>query len=206
MKPTRIPLFPLDLVLFPGMPLPLHIFEPRYKQMIGVCLAEKVEFGTILASKKGIATVGCTAEIVEKLKEYPDGRMDILTEGRRVFALIELLSEKPYHEGIVEYPPEDSAPRDAAKEAQLTQLFDQCHAAMFGRSWTSTRRASEVPLVYQVAARLPLPLEEKQALLEMRSQNERQNLLIQRMTDLLPHLAQQQQVRRSAQGNGHPPN
>ena len=203
MKPTRIPLFPLDLVLFPGMPLPLHIFEPRYKQMIAVCLAEKIEFGMILASEKGITTVGCTAEIVQTLKEYQDGRIDILTEGRTVFTLIELLSEKPYHEGIVEYLPEDATPQDATKEASLTQLFDQCHAAMFGRSWPGAQRQSEIPLAYKMAARLPLTLEQKQALLEMRAGSDRRDFLLLRMTELLPRLARRQQARRNAGGNGH---
>jgi Lon protease-like protein len=203
MKPTRIPIFPLDVVLFPGMSLPLHIFEPRYKQMIAMCLSENIEFGMILASEKGITTVGCTAEIIQKLKEYPDGRMDILTEGRTVFALVELLNEKPYHEGLVEYLPEDATPQDAVKDANLTQLFDQCHAAMFGRSWPGSQRDSGTPLAYQMAARLPLPLEEKQALLEMRAKSDRRDFLLRRMADLLPQLAHRQQVRRSAGGNGH---
>ena len=206
MKPTRIPLFPLDLVLFPGMSLPLHIFEPRYKQMIRMCLDEKLEFGMILANEKGITTVGCTAEIVEKLKDYPDGRMDILAEGREVFALLELLSEKPYHEGRVEYLTEDFTPPDVEKEALLIRLFDQCHAAMFGRSWPGLQRSSAIPLAYQMAARLPLPVEEKQALLEMRSKSDRRDFLLRRMKELLPQLAHRQQVRRSAGGNGHGPN
>jgi ATP-dependent Lon protease len=102
MKPTRIPVFPLDVVLLPGMLLPLHIFEPRYKTMIKRCLDEQIEFGIILVSEKGIAKVGCTTEIAEKLKEYPDGRMDILTVGCAVFRTIELLDEKEYHEAIIE--------------------------------------------------------------------------------------------------------
>jgi Lon protease-like protein len=98
-RPARIPLFPLDVVLLPEMPLPLHIFEPRYKTMIRRCLAEKIEFGMILAANQGIAAVGCTAEIVRKLRDYSDGRMDILTEGRAIFRLEELLDEKEYYEG-----------------------------------------------------------------------------------------------------------
>src|ERR1700685_3016257 len=66
-----IPLFPLDVVLFPGAPLPLHIFEPRYKEMIGECLAQHLHFGVIRAAEKGLADVGCTAEIVTVVKEYP---------------------------------------------------------------------------------------------------------------------------------------
>ena len=78
MRPTRIPLFPLEVVLFPGMPLPLHIFEPRYRIMLARCINEKIEFGIILTLGTELSKIGCTAEIVEKLKEYPDGRVDIL--------------------------------------------------------------------------------------------------------------------------------
>jgi Lon protease-like protein len=102
-RPSRIPLFPLDVVLLPGMPLPLHIFEPRYKLMVGRCLNEKIEFGMILATSQGIASVGCTAEIVRKLRDYSDGRMDIIAEGRSIFRLDELLDEKEYYEGRVAY-------------------------------------------------------------------------------------------------------
>ena len=73
-----IPLFPLDVVLFPGTPLPLHIFEPRYKEMIAECLAQNRTFGVVRAIEQGLAEVGCTAEIVTVVKEYPDGRLDLV--------------------------------------------------------------------------------------------------------------------------------
>jgi Lon protease-like protein len=69
-----LPLFPLDVVLLPGIPLPLHIFEPRYKEMIGECRANNAPFGVVRALEDGVAEVGCTAEIVSVTKEYPDGR------------------------------------------------------------------------------------------------------------------------------------
>src|SRR5690348_10834460 len=68
MRPERIPLFPLNVVLLPGASLPLHIFEPRYKEMVKACLEEKTEFGMLLALPKGVAKVGCTAEILEVVK------------------------------------------------------------------------------------------------------------------------------------------
>ena len=78
-------LFPLDVVLFPGAPLPLHIFEPRYKEMIGECLKNKTEFGMVrtIAEEDSVrlADYGCTAEIIHVLKTYPDGRMDIFVCG-----------------------------------------------------------------------------------------------------------------------------
>src|SRR5271154_2404929 len=130
-RPKRIPLFPLDVVLMPGSELPLHIFEPRYKVMIARCLDEKLEFGMILAANQALAGVGCTAEIVQKLRDYPDGRMDILTKGRAVFHLTDLLDEKDYYEGSVEYVADTVPARDIEQEAQLVKAFEKCHALLF---------------------------------------------------------------------------
>src|SRR5215467_5196296 len=111
MRPERIPLFPLNVVLLPGASLPLHIFEPRYKEMVKECLEEKSEFGMLLAlpkvvlgeQKSQLAKVGCTAEILEVVKRYPDGRMDIVTVGRAPFRVVEVFSENPLWEGHVDY-------------------------------------------------------------------------------------------------------
>ena len=98
---TLIPLFPLDVVLFPGTPLPLHIFEPRYKEMIGECLAQQRAFGVVRAVEQGLAEVGCTAEIVSVVKEYPDGRMDLVTEGRKRFELLRVNQDRSFLRGEV---------------------------------------------------------------------------------------------------------
>src|SRR5713101_983181 len=82
MRPDRIPLFPLNVVLLPGAELPLHIFEPRYREMVKNCLEGKSEFGMLLSFHKGVARVGCTAQILDVVRHYHDGRMDILTAGR----------------------------------------------------------------------------------------------------------------------------
>jgi Lon protease-like protein len=203
MTPTRIPLFPLDVVLFPSMPLPLHIFEPRYKKMTTLCLNSKLDFGVIYSSEKSPASIGCTAAILQLLKEYPDGRMDILTQGRALFRVASLLDEKEYHEAIVEYLPEDVTPQNPGEESQLLDLFNQCHNAIFGQAWNSSARDDSCSLAYQIAARLPLALDEKQGLLEMREESGRRNFLFNRMTQLLPSLLQRQRIRKSAGGNGH---
>jgi uncharacterized protein len=199
----RIPLFPLEVVLFPSMPLPLHIFEPRYRIMVARCLNEKIEFGVILATGTEIAKIGCTAEIVEKLKEYPDGRLDILCEGRALFRLIEPLSEREYQEAIAEYLPEDILPQDSEKEAQLIERFQVCHALVFGQPWVASSRDTDLSLAFQMAARLPLELEVKQNLLEIREESARQAFLLLRINELLPQLAQRQRLRKIAGGNGH---
>jgi len=194
-RPTRIPLFPLDVVLLPSMPLPLHIFEPRYRVMVARCLSEKIEFGMIFTSSQSIATVGCTAEILRKMRDYPDGRMDILSEGRAVFRLAELLDEKEYYEGIVEYLDDAPLAFDPAREAHLLQAFEQCHTLLFGKAWLDARREESATLSYRMAALLPLEAEKKQALLEMRQESKRRETLSRWMETLLPKLAEAHRAR-----------
>ncbi|HLK49999.1 MAG TPA: LON peptidase substrate-binding domain-containing protein, partial [Bryobacteraceae bacterium] len=102
-----IPLFPLSVVVFPRTPLPLHIFEERYKEMVGNAIRDNSEFGIVLAQEEGIVNAGCTV-IVEKLKHmYPDGRMDVLTRGRRRFEIQSLNEEKSYLQAQVTFFDDD---------------------------------------------------------------------------------------------------
>jgi Lon protease-like protein len=103
MQPGLLPLFPLQVVLLPGAELPLHIFEDRYKEMIGEVIRDRLEFGVILANEKGIVNTGCTAMIDKVLREYPDGRLDIIARGRRRFEMMRLNDERPFLRGSVEY-------------------------------------------------------------------------------------------------------
>ena len=207
MTESRIPLFPLNVVLYPGATLPLHIFEPRYKLMINHCLSHNLEFGVILAGDKGVATVGCTAAITRRLKDYDDGRMDILTQGRAVFRALKLLQENDYHEALVEFlSDQPKIPRESPRqpdEGTLLGLFQECHTLIYGQLWTTHGIESPWPLSFQMAARLPLELEEKQGLLELRAEPDRRNFLIERLNEMLPRLGQMHQARRTAAGNGH---
>jgi len=202
-RPSRIPLFPLDVVLLPGAQLPLHIFEPRYKTMIARCLDERLEFGLIFASNGAVATAGCTAEITQKLKEYPDGRIDILTEGRAVFHLKELLDEKEYYEGDVEYPEDGPLHADPEQGAQLIEIFGKCHLLLFGQTWKDASPGDAAILSYRMAALLPMELEKRQSLLEMRSESDRRETVLRWMEAFLPKLAERQRARKRAGGNGH---
>jgi ATP-dependent Lon protease len=202
-KPTLIPLFPLDVVLLPSMPLPLHIFEPRYKQMITHCLNGKLEFGLVLAANNSVASVGCTAEILQKIREYPDGRLDILTEGRSPFRLNEMLREGAYYQGMVDYLTDAPSTPAPPGERTLIDRFQQCHLLIFDQPWARSGIPENVAISYHMAGRLPMELAQKQALLEMRSENERQAFLLQWLDEFLPKLAQRQHGRKVAGGNGH---
>lgn len=200
---SRIPMFPLDVVLLPAMMLPLHIFEPRYKVMIRRCLDEEIEFGILLASGKSVAAVGCTAKITRKVKDYPDGRMDILTEGRDVFRLREVLDEREYYEGRVEYLVDDPSKIDPDQETRMIELFRQCYALLFGQAWVDEAPKSSATLAYRMAARLPMELHQRQALLEMRQEGQRRRSLLGWLAEFLPNLAEQEKARERAKGNGH---
>jgi Lon protease-like protein len=202
-RPSRIPLFPLDVVLLPSMHLPLHIFEPRYKIMIARCLDEKIEFGMILAQDKAVATMGCTAEVVQKLNEYPDGRTDIAVEGRAIFKLSELIDEKEYYEGLVEYVEDDPFFLQTEKDSEIVGTFEKCHALLFGRPWVDAARNEQATLSYHMAPLLPLELEKRQALLESRSEEHRRGLVLQWMNEFLPQLEERQRARHRAGSNGH---
>ncbi len=119
MQPGLLPLFPLQVVLLPGAELPLHIFEDRYKEMIAEVIRDRIEFGVILANEKGIVNTGCTAMIDKVLREYPDGRMDILTRGRRRFEIMMLNDERSFLRGSVEFfdDEESDVPPDARQRA-----------------------------------------------------------------------------------------
>jgi Lon protease-like protein len=205
-KPSRIPLFPLDVVLLPTMTLPLHIFEPRYKLMIRRCLDEQIEFGMVMASGKAVSKTGCTAKVNRVVKEYADGRMDILTEGRHIFALREVIEEREYYEGRVEYLADDSFRVDPEQETHVSELFQQCHALLFGQAWVDEEPKNPSMLAYRLAARLPMELQHRQTMLEMRAEGQRRVFLVKWLTEFLPKLAIREKARERAKGNGHGPN
>jgi Lon protease-like protein len=100
---ATIPLFPLGLVLFPGMALSLHIFEERYKLMVNECLDQKKEFGVVFFNGHKIQDIGCSAVIMRVLKEYSDGKLDIVCVGKKRFFIKKLLESKAYLESEVIY-------------------------------------------------------------------------------------------------------
>ncbi|MDQ6664693.1 MAG: LON peptidase substrate-binding domain-containing protein [Acidobacteriota bacterium] len=116
-----LPLFPLRMVVFPRTQLPLHIFEDRYKEMVGEAISSKSEFGIVLAKDEGIVSAGCTVVVEKVLTEYPDGRMDILTRGFRRFEIVQLNQDKLYLQGSVEFF-DDDEPGPASLELQQTAL------------------------------------------------------------------------------------
>ncbi len=196
-----LPLFPLEVVLFPGAPLPLHIFEPRYKEMIGECLASHSLFGVVRARKQGVADIGCSAEIVQLVTTYDDGRMDILTEGRRRFQVVELNEERSFLRAQVAWF--DDQGGDAGSEPRR-RLLD-LHAQLLALTGAQAQPADPAqPLLsFELAAVLPLDLDFKQTLLGLRSEQERVTRMIEYYQAILPRMQRAMRARQKAGGNGH---
>jgi len=202
-NPVRIPLFPLDIVLFPGQAVPLHIFEPRYRQMTRYCIDSQNPFGIVRATGVTLAQTGCSAMIIKVLKEYEDGRSDILTAGQNAFRLLRTHEEKPYMEADVEYLEEDFIGVDFAVSERLEELCDQCHRLIYGQDAPKFETEGGISLAYHVASELPIELAMRQKLLEIRSESERQAQLVSHLTEWYPRLQRRERVRGKAAGNGH---
>jgi ATP-dependent Lon protease len=203
MNPVRIPLFPLDIVLFPGQAMPLHIFEPRYREMTRYCMDTQSSFGIVRASGVSLAQTGCSAMIVKVLKEYEDGRSDILTAGQNAFRLIRTHEEKPYMEADVEYLEEDFTEVDSAVSGRLEELCNQCHQLLYGEDVARFETEGSISLAYHVASELPVDGAMRQHLLEIRSEAERQLRLLAHLTEWYPQLQSREHLRGKAAGNGH---
>jgi Lon protease-like protein len=201
MRPDRIPLFPLNVVLLPGAPLPLHIFEPRYRTMVNECLKEKSEFGMLLALPNGIARVGCTAEVIEVVKRYNDGRMDILAVGREPFRVVEFLDQNPLAEGLVDYLEDRDMRTNSALHNQLVELYETCHTLIFEDYPKNADGTESAFLSFVIAATLPMDLLWKQQILELRSEMDRQERLVAYLREWAPHLEKTRVMRQSASGN-----
>jgi len=196
-----LPLFPLDVVLLPGTPLPLHIFEPRYKEMIGECLANSAPFGVVRALDEGVAEVGCTAEIVTVTKEYPDGRLDLIAEGRKRFEVLEFNRERSFLRADVLMVPDE--PDSAAPEARARAIQVHLEILSLAGAVQDLSAADQSALSFYLAGSLPLDLDFKQKLLAMRSESERIQAVATYLESILPNLRRAAKTREKAGGNGH---
>lgn len=196
----EIGLFPLDVVLLPGEQLPLHIFEPRYKELIGECLDEGSPFGLVLADDEGMREIGTEAAVVEVLERFDDGRLNIVVEGRDRFRLVELTEGRSFFTAEVT-PLEDEGEGPTAEEVE------RCVAAYRRVVAAANADLEELDLdaasiAYQIAARVDFGAEVKQDLLELLSERDR----VVRLAGLLDRAADAVERRREiaerAGGNG----
>ncbi|QNI30689.1 LON peptidase substrate-binding domain-containing protein [Alloacidobacterium dinghuense] len=183
----KVPLFPLDVVLFPGTPLPLHIFEERYKEMITECLAEKTGFGVVRAQREGLAVIGCMARIIRILQEYDDGRLDILCDGGDRFEIEQLDNSRAFLQAEVDFFTDDGAESSRqSREECLALHFEVLELA--GVEHQPAHVNLDAPIAFQLAWALPADLGFKQQLLNIRSDAERTQMLSEFYKTMLPKL------------------
>lgn len=198
---SLLPIFPLEVVLFPGTPLPLHIFEPRYKEMIAECLEQKKAFGMVRAKENAVAEVGCSAVILNVMKRYEDGRMDISSEGRKRFTIVELNHDRSFLQAEVTWFEDDEpAPLPGKQSETAIELHEQLFAVL-GQDAEIDKTKNY--LSFQLANQLPVDLDFKQAILEMKSEGERIDTLIEYYRATIPKVEKTLRARERASGNGH---
>jgi len=197
---SEIGLFPLQLVLLPTERVPLHIFEDRYKELIGECLARDGEFGFVLADEGGIRQIGTLAAVTEVLERFPDGRLNILVEGRRRFRLLELTKGRTFQTGEIEpVGDEDEEPDEADVERALEQF---AQLKEITSSEVSDPDPAEGLLSFQLASRVDFGVEVKQQLLEQRSEARRMHVVAELLENAVRTMALERDVQERASGNG----
>ncbi len=201
-----LPLFPLQLVVFPGSAVPLHIFEERYKEMVGEAEAAGSEFGIVLAKEGGIVNAGCTVVVESVLHRYPDGRFDVMTRGRRRFAIASLNQEREYLRGEVEYfDDEDTEPPPLNLRQLAVHAFEQMRETL--AEPTEPVPDPDDPLLSFQLAQAVEDLDFQSVLQRSRSEAER----LRRFADFIKHYIPRRQyaakMKRAApmNGSGHKP-
>jgi Lon protease-like protein len=202
MDSQLLPLFPLSLVLLPAMPLPLHIFEERYREMIADILSEEGEFGVVLAKEGGIVNIGCTAKIDRVVRRYPDGRLDLVATGQRRFRINSIDQDKSYLRAEVEYFNDadvtdvSSELRQKATESYRTLLALEQDKEVAEPDFSVSRISFQL-------AQLVDDYDKRQTVLSLRSEVERLEYLIRVIPEYITQREQTTLARRLAPLNGH---
>jgi Lon protease-like protein len=198
----RFPLFPLGLVLLPQELVPLHIFEDRYKQMIGECLDGESEFGIIWLSDDGLKQTGCAARIARVLERFDDGRLNILVQGTEPFRLLRKIEDLPYPAGDVEVLHDDGDGDEKSAAEARRRYADLVEELTESRPEEGTLAQLDA---YGMAATLDVEPPAKQALLELRSENGRLEQLESLFAEALERIRLAAFAAERARGNGHLP-
>jgi Lon protease-like protein len=196
---TEIGLFPLNLVLVPGEQAPLHIFEPRYRELIAECLDRGRDFGLVLEDDDGMREVGTRCSVVEVLDHFPDGRLNVVVEARERVQLLEMTQGRAFQTAEIENLPDES---DDPSEDEI----EECLAAYARVVAAAEAELEDLDLddsiAYQIASRIDFGTEVKQGLLEIRSERERVVRLAPMLNQAAEAVEREQEIRSRASGNG----
>jgi uncharacterized protein len=199
-----IPIFPLGIVVYPGESLNLHIFEPRYKQLIADCHAEKKMFGIPTVINNNLSEMGTLVSVSEITTVYDNGEMDIKTGGVKVFRVLELIKQVPdklYSGAIVKYPGniEDGGKKDLMQK--VLKAIRELHTHL--KVQKEFKKADELLTSYDIAHHAGLSLEEEYGLLSLLQEIQRQEYLKRHLAKVLPVMAEMEQLKEKIKLNGH---
>lgn len=198
-----IPIFPLSVVVYPGEELNLHIFEPRYKQLITECAEQKKAFGipTVIDSK--LQDHGTLVQIIEMSKVYENGEMDIKTQGLQVFRILELIKEIPdklYSGAIVNYPDNHEQGKPALMQKVMAGIHDLHRLLKVNKEY---KKADEEIKTYDIAHHVGLSLQQEYELLGLFDERQRQEYLKRHLAKVIPTVAIMEQLKEKIKLNGH---
>jgi uncharacterized protein len=198
-----IPIFPLGIVVYPGEKLNLHIFEPRYKQLINECYSQKKPFGIPTVIENRLQDYGSLVELMEVTKVHDNGEMDIKTLGSRVFRILEVIKDVPdklYSGAIVNYPEtNEEGNRELMKK--VMNSIRELHKLL--RVDKDFKKKDEEVKAYDVAHHVGLSLEEEYEMLHLLQERQRQEYLKRHLTKVIPLVAEMEQLKEKIKLNGH---
>jgi Lon protease-like protein len=199
---ARFPLFPLGLVLIPHELVPLHIFEERYKLMIGECIEQEREFGIVWLADDGLKEIGCSARVSRVLERFEDGRMNVLVEGSSPFRLLRRIEDLPYPAGDIELL--DDSADDSASDPGPAEAARRRYADLVAEVTDERPEPDDLAKLdaYGMAATLDVALEAKQMLLELRSERGRLEQLEGLFAEALARIRHAERAAERARGNG----
>jgi len=204
----KIPLFPLGIVLFPGSFYPLHIFEEKYKTLVNKCINENTYFGVNLINSDKMFNVGCTAKIAKVLAKFDDGRMDVMISGGRRYSMHSVNEhEKPYYTANVEYFDDiDSTQIDPDLFDECVGMYNKVMEVIYngeGELFLQHTYAGEANLSFLMAQKAGLTINQKQDILEMRSENQRLKYLHSHLGSVIPKIREAEQIQKVISMDGY---
>lgn len=198
-----LPLFPLNIVVYPGEKLNLHIFEPRYKQLVLDCIVNEKTFGIPTYIRKGVGQYGTEVEILSIDKKYDNGEMDIRSRGIRTFKILKFDKNAPdrlYAGGDVE-PVTYQQDEDIVTKTKIKELLQQLYEALGLKALATSLNDSFSS--FTIAHQLGLNLEQEYALLQIERESDRQELIRQHLENILPIVLETERLKERVKLNGH---
>jgi uncharacterized protein len=198
-----IPIFPLGIVVYPGENLNLHIFEPRYKQLINECYSQQKQFGIPTVIENRLQDYGSLVTIVEITKVHDDGEMDIKTKGSRVFRILEVIKEVPdklYSGAIVNYPETNEQGNIELMKKVMNSIRELHRLLKVDKDF---KKKDEEVKSFDVAHHVGLSLEEEYEMLHLLQERQRQEYLKRHLTKVIPLVAEMEQLKEKIKLNGN---